>query len=165
MYPSPVTDLRTFVPAKDAELSKRFYTDLGFTINWSDEQIAELQIGSFRFLLQTFYVAEHAGNFMMSLSVENADAWWEHIQRKELAKIGSNPNILTLPPMSSRDRPMGSINSARALTARVLFFWAFIAVSRAQTLSGRTGSPSKKSRSVVADCESGTDVLDSSAVY
>jgi predicted lactoylglutathione lyase len=54
MHPSPVTDLRTFLPTKDPELSKKFYTDLGFTINWSNEQIAELQIGSFRFLLQTF---------------------------------------------------------------------------------------------------------------
>ncbi len=74
MHPSPVNDLKTFVPTKDAELSKKFYSDLGFTINWSNEQIAELQIGAFRFLLQTFYVAEHAGNFMMSLAVEDADA-------------------------------------------------------------------------------------------
>ena len=96
MYPSPVTDLRAFVPAKDAELSKQFYTDLGFTINWSDEQIAELQIGSFRFLLQTFYVAEHAGNFMMSLSVEDADVWWAHIERQELAK--KYPGIMCRPP-------------------------------------------------------------------
>jgi uncharacterized glyoxalase superfamily protein PhnB len=96
MYPSPVTDLKTFVPAKDAELSKKFYTDLGFTINWSDEQIAELQIGSFRFLLQTFYVAEHAGNFMMSLNVEDADAWWEHIRRQEIAK--KYPGIVCTPP-------------------------------------------------------------------
>ena len=29
MYPSPVTDLKTFVPAKDPELSKKCYTDLG----------------------------------------------------------------------------------------------------------------------------------------
>jgi hypothetical protein len=25
MYPSPVTDLKTFAPAKDAELSKKFW--------------------------------------------------------------------------------------------------------------------------------------------
>jgi uncharacterized glyoxalase superfamily protein PhnB len=96
MLPSPVTDLKTFVPAKDPELSKQFYLDLGFTINWSNEQIAELQIGSFRFLLQTFYVAEHAGNFMMSLTVENADDWWELIQRLEFTK--KYPGILCKPP-------------------------------------------------------------------
>ena len=96
MIPNPVTDLKTFVPAKDAELSKKFYTDLGFTINWSNEQIAELQIGSFRFLLQTFYVAEHAGNFMMSLAVENVDVWWEFIQKQDLAK--KYPGIMCKPP-------------------------------------------------------------------
>jgi hypothetical protein len=96
MPPGPVIDLRTFVPTRDAELSKKFYTDLGFTINWSDKEIAELQIGAFRFLLQTFYVAEHAGNFMMSLVVEDADAWWEHIERLEFSK--KYPGIMCAPP-------------------------------------------------------------------
>lgn len=96
MLPSPVVDMKTFVPAKDHEISKAFYTDLGFTINWSNDEIAELQIGSFRFLLQKFYVAQHAGNFMMSLNVENADAWWEHIQRKEFTK--KYPGIMSKPP-------------------------------------------------------------------
>jgi uncharacterized glyoxalase superfamily protein PhnB len=84
MLPSPVSDLRTFVPAKNPELSRQFYSDLGFTINWSNDQIAELQIGAFRFLLQTFYVQQWAENFMMSLTVDDADAWWEHIQRIQL---------------------------------------------------------------------------------
>lgn len=96
MLPSPVTDLKAFVPAKDAQLSKRFYLDLGFTVNFSNPEIAELQIGSFRFLLQTFYVAEHAGNFMMSLQVEDADVWWDHIQRIDLAK--KYPGIMCKPP-------------------------------------------------------------------
>ena len=96
MLPSPVVDMKAFVPAKDPEISKAFYTDLGFTINWSNDEIAELQIGSFRFLLQKFYVAQHAGNFMMSLNVENADAWWEHIQRKEFTK--KYPGIMCKPP-------------------------------------------------------------------
>ncbi|HEY4051939.1 MAG TPA: VOC family protein [Acidobacteriaceae bacterium] len=96
MLPSSVTDLKAFVPAKDPECSKKFYVDLGFAINWSNEQIAELQIGSFRFLLQTFYVAQHAGNFMMSLGVEDAGAWWEHITRLEFTK--KYPGIMCKPP-------------------------------------------------------------------
>ena len=96
MLPSPVTDMKAFVPARDHALSKAFYTDLGFTILWSNDEIAELQIGSFRFLLQKFYVAEHAGNFMMSLQVQDADAWWDHIQRQELAK--KYPGIMCRPP-------------------------------------------------------------------
>ena len=96
MFPSPVIDMKAFVPTKDPAVSRAFYTDLGFTINWSNDEIAELQIGSFRFLLQKFYVAEHAGNFMMALNVENADAWWDHIQQKELAK--KYPGIMCKPP-------------------------------------------------------------------
>jgi hypothetical protein len=86
MFPSPVTNLMPFVPARDYELSKQFYTNLGFTINFTNSQISELQVGAFRFLLQPFYVADHAGNFMMSLAVEDADAWWEYIQRMNLAE-------------------------------------------------------------------------------
>jgi len=96
MVPSPVLDIKAFVPAKDLNVSKAFYTDLGFTINWSNDEIAELQMGSFRFLLQKFYVAEHAGNFMMSLNVENADAWWEHIQRNDFMR--KYPGIMAKPP-------------------------------------------------------------------
>jgi len=96
MNPSPVTDLRAFVPARDLDLSKAFYTELGFTVNWSNADIAEVQVGSSRFLLQKFYVAEHAGNFMMSLSVEDADSWWELIQQREMAK--KYPGIMCKPP-------------------------------------------------------------------
>ena len=76
-----IIDLKTFVPAKDFELSKRFYLDLGFRENWGNDQVCELEIGGFRFLLQKFYIKEHANNFMMSLMVEDADAWWEHINQ------------------------------------------------------------------------------------
>jgi uncharacterized glyoxalase superfamily protein PhnB len=96
MLSSSVIDMKAFVPAKDPAISKAFYTDLGFTINWSNDEIAELQIGSFRFLLQKFYVAEHAGNFMMALNVEDAGAWWDHIQQKEIAK--KYPGIMCKPP-------------------------------------------------------------------
>ncbi len=96
MNPSPVTDLRAFVPARDLELSKAFYTELGFTVNWSNAEIAEIQVGASRFLLQKFYVAQHAENFMMSLSVEDADSWWELIQQREMAK--KYPGIMCKPP-------------------------------------------------------------------
>ena len=85
MAPNNVVDLKSFVPAKDFALSKRFYLDLGFTENWGNDQAAELQLGGFRFLLQNFYVKEHAENFMMHLMVEDADAWWAHIKDSGLA--------------------------------------------------------------------------------
>ena len=83
--PTRVLDLKSFVPARDYELSRRFYRDLGFVENWSNKDAAELEIDGFRFLLQNFYVKEHAANFMMHLMVEDADAWWERIQAIDLA--------------------------------------------------------------------------------
>jgi len=91
-----VIDLKAFVPAKDSAISRQFYLDLGFTQLWANDEIAEFQIGAFRFLLQTFYVKEHAGNFMMSLAVENADVWWKHITDIDLP--GKYPGIMAKPP-------------------------------------------------------------------
>jgi uncharacterized glyoxalase superfamily protein PhnB len=79
MAASKVLDLKAFVPARDYDLSKRFYLDLGFRENWGDDQICELEIDGYRFLLQNFYDKKQAENFMMSLMFENADAWWDHI--------------------------------------------------------------------------------------
>ena len=93
MEPSPVVELNAFVPAKDYSLSKQFYLDLGFTLRWSNDDISQFQIGTFTFLLQKFQDAE---NFMMSLMVEDADAWWQHIQRIGLRE--KYPGIMLKPP-------------------------------------------------------------------
>jgi uncharacterized glyoxalase superfamily protein PhnB len=75
-----VLDIKAFIPAKNLAQSVQFYTDLGFKTNWSYEDAAEMEIGSFRFLLQRFYVKDHAENFMMSLNVADADDWWHYIE-------------------------------------------------------------------------------------
>jgi uncharacterized glyoxalase superfamily protein PhnB len=86
MAPSKILNLMAFVPAKDFELSRQFYHDLGFHENWGDDQACELELEGYRFILQHFYVMDHAGNFMMSLTVEDADKWWEYIQATGLVK-------------------------------------------------------------------------------
>ena len=84
MAANKVLDLKVFVPAKDFEFSRRFYLDLGFRENWGNKEVCELEIDGFRFLLQNFYAKGHAENFMMSLMVENADEWWDHINSSGL---------------------------------------------------------------------------------
>lgn len=86
MDPSRVIALNAFVPARDFAVSKQFYCDLGFALLWGSDDIAQFGVGAFTFLLQQFYVKEHAENFMMALMVEDADAWWEHIKRIRLAE-------------------------------------------------------------------------------
>ena len=84
-------ELKAFVPAKDFELSKQFYQDLGFTLCWGTEgDLAYLHYGDHGshgkvgFLLQRFYVKEFAENLMMHLLVKDVDAWWTNIQDKKI---------------------------------------------------------------------------------
>lgn len=94
-------ELRAFLPAKDFNLSRRFYQDLGFAETWSSDDLAEFYAGRSSFLLQRFYQKDLAENLMMHLLVEDVDAWWRHVVAKELAqKYG----VRAEPP---EDRPWG----------------------------------------------------------
>ncbi len=94
-------EIKAFVPAKDFERSKRFYTDLGFTVAWSSDDLAHLRAGATSFLLQKFHVREHAENFMMHLLVDDVEAWWRHVETGEIAR---RYGVRCLPP---EDRPWG----------------------------------------------------------
>jgi catechol 2,3-dioxygenase-like lactoylglutathione lyase family enzyme len=94
-------EIKAFVPARDFNLSKQFYRDLGFDLAWSSDDLAYLHHGDCSFLLQNYYVKEHADNFMMHLLVDDVDAWWRHV---EAQKIGSKYATKAEPP---QDQPWG----------------------------------------------------------
>lgn len=79
-------EIKAFVPARDFDLSKRFYEAIGFSVPWSSEDLAYLHYGQCSFLLQKFYVAEHARNVQMHLLVENADDWRRHLADQNIAQ-------------------------------------------------------------------------------
>jgi uncharacterized glyoxalase superfamily protein PhnB len=91
-----VLALQAFVPARDLEFATRFYVDLGFKVNFASAEIAQLEIDGCRFLLQPFYVKEHAENFMMQLTVEDVDAWWAHVQ--QIGLVQKYPGIMVRAP-------------------------------------------------------------------
>ncbi len=70
--------MRPFIPAKNFDLSKRFYEALGFE-KVLDGEVAIFNAGSGGFILQNYYQKEWAENCMMQLMVDDLDAWWEHI--------------------------------------------------------------------------------------
>jgi uncharacterized glyoxalase superfamily protein PhnB len=72
-------EIKALVPARDLFTSKGFYSALGFEVPWSSETMAYVRYGSASFLLQQFFVPEHAGNFVMHLLVENVDDWHKHV--------------------------------------------------------------------------------------
>jgi uncharacterized glyoxalase superfamily protein PhnB len=86
-----VNSIAAFVPSKDFETSRNFYIDLGFENTWGDDSACGLQIDGQDIILQNFYVKDHSENFMMSLRVDDANAWWERIQAlglKEKYQLG-----------------------------------------------------------------------------
>ncbi|RUN78195.1 glyoxalase [Sphingomonas sp. TF3] len=68
--------IRPFIPARDFEVSKAFYSAIGFTLGYHDESVAIFEYEGAGLLLQNFYVEEFAGNSMHQLFVADLDAWW-----------------------------------------------------------------------------------------
>lgn len=92
---------RPFLPAKDFDLSKRFYEALGFE-KILDGDVAIFRAGSGGFILQRHYQKEWAQNFMMQLMVDDLDAWWDHIKALDLAGRFGVP-----PPKAPAMQPWG----------------------------------------------------------
>jgi hypothetical protein len=55
---STVKAVRLVLPAKDFEISKRFYTDLGFEPRELTESLVEMRLSAILFLLQNYYVKD-----------------------------------------------------------------------------------------------------------
>jgi Glyoxalase/Bleomycin resistance protein/Dioxygenase superfamily len=90
-----VVEIKAFIPAKNFALSMEFYEALAFTRASVFEDIAYFHCGNSSFLLQDFFVQEHAANYQMHLLVENFDAWHERakvIPDRFKVKIGELEN-------------------------------------------------------------------------
>ena len=81
--PTGNENARPFLPAKDFEVSKRFYEALGF-IKVLDEDVAIFEIGTSGFILQKYFQKQWAENFMMQLLVDDLDLWWTLIVSLDL---------------------------------------------------------------------------------
>ena len=76
---------RPFLPARDFALSKAFYEALGFTMLLDGDVAVFSCGGTGGFVLQDYFQAEWAGNFMMQLMVDDLAAWWAHIEGLDLS--------------------------------------------------------------------------------
>ena len=99
-----ITEIKAFVPAKDFELSKRFYQGLGFTMASEGGGVAYFHFGHVSFLLQDFCAESLAENFMMHILVEDVEAWWAHVQDTQVAsKYGAKVSAIEAQPWGMRD--------------------------------------------------------------
>lgn len=78
------TEIKAFVPAKDFELSKRFFTDLGFTQRSEGGGVAYFNVDGCAFLLQDFHEPALADNLVMHVLVPDVAAWRAHVEAQDL---------------------------------------------------------------------------------
>ena len=82
--PTGTEIVRPFLPAKDFDLSKRFYEAMAFETVLDSDEVAIFRIGASSFVLQKYFQKDWAENFMMQLMVDDLDAWWAHIESLDL---------------------------------------------------------------------------------
>ncbi len=91
-----IRDFKVYVPAKDFELSKRFYTALGFRMSPGWGGTADFELGGHGFRLQDYYVKDWANNFMVVIGVDDVEAW--HRRARELEQCGEFKGMRFKPP-------------------------------------------------------------------
>ena len=72
--------LQPFVPSgKDFEGAKEFFQQLGFTVNWNDDDYVGFEKDGCKFILQKFNNKDFAENFMISVQVSDAQEFWSEV--------------------------------------------------------------------------------------
>lgn len=77
--------LRTFIGAKNFDISRRFYKDLGFEETVIDPKMSYFKVSeNTGFYLQDYYVADWVNNSMLFLEVDDLDVCIEELLGKGL---------------------------------------------------------------------------------
>jgi hypothetical protein len=91
-----VEAMRPMVPARNFEVSTRFYVELGFRPEvLIADRLIEMHLGAFSFMLQNYYVQQWADNFVIHVRVSDVSAWWDHIVALDLP---SRYGVRIMPP-------------------------------------------------------------------
>jgi hypothetical protein len=109
-----VSDIRPFIPAKDFRIAKQFYAALGCEVKDVEARMALVKFGARHFYIQDYYVKEVAENAMLHISVDDAQAWHEHVAAAQTSALSRARHIC---PRSDRRvvafMPVGSLAATR----------------------------------------------------
>ena len=84
-------EIRAFVPSKDFQESKAFYSAKGFEITAISDDLALCTIGQCGFYLQNYYHKEFAENLMLHLTVDDINEFSALLATKENENTRFNP--------------------------------------------------------------------------
>lgn len=76
--------IRPFIGAKDYELSRSFYRDLGFQEKVLTHNMTLFKTGTLGFYLQDAYVQDWVDNTMIFLEVESVERHWNELLALDL---------------------------------------------------------------------------------
>lgn len=71
--------IRPFIGAKDFELSRSFYRDLGFKETVLSSTMSVFKSGDLAFYLQDAYVQDWVDNTMVFMEVDNVVRFWDEL--------------------------------------------------------------------------------------
>jgi catechol 2,3-dioxygenase-like lactoylglutathione lyase family enzyme len=76
--------IRPFIGAKNYEVSRRFYRDLGFEESILTGNMSYFKTRTLGFYLQDAYVQDWVDNSMIFLEVEDVDSFWNRLLKLDL---------------------------------------------------------------------------------
>jgi hypothetical protein len=76
--------IRPFIGAKNFDLSRNFYRDLGFTESVIDNNMSFFKTEGLGFYLQNAYVKDWIDNLMIFLEVDDVDRHWKELSALDL---------------------------------------------------------------------------------
>ena len=76
--------LRPFIGAKDFEISRNFYNDLGFEEIVLAPNFSVFKTDGIAFYLQDYYAKEWVDNTMLFLEVDDVHRYWEELTSLDL---------------------------------------------------------------------------------
>ena len=85
--------IRPFIGAKDYNLSRSFYRDMGFTEKILSPDMSLFKTDDLGFYLQDAYVKDWVDNSMIFIEVENVDLFWKELLALNLTSKYKNVKL------------------------------------------------------------------------
>lgn len=87
--------IRPFIGARDFEISRKFYRDLGFEEVTLGESMSVFKTGDMAFYLQNAYVKDWVDNTMIFMEVDDVDQFYKELSALDLP--GKYENVRLTP--------------------------------------------------------------------
>lgn len=88
--------IRPFIGAKDFEVSRRFYSDLGFEESRISHNLSYFKSEGLGFYLQDAYVKDWVDNTMVFMEINDVERFWNELVALELDKKYAGVRLLPI---------------------------------------------------------------------